>query len=134
VLPDGHPLLAKTVLAPADFAGQRFISLALMDVYRQQLDEIFRQAGVERRMVLETHSAASVCAMVREGIGLAIINPLTALEFAGQGVRIRRFSVSVAFSINVVKPAYRPQSTLVALFEEALRAQAAVVRDRLALV
>lgn len=132
VLPDGHPLLAKAVLVPADFAGLPFVSLSLLDVYRQQLDDVFRQAGVERRLVLETHSAASVCAMVREGVGLAIVNPVTALDFAGQGVTIRPFSVSVAFSIHLVKPAHRPHSTLVALFEEALREQAAVLQRRIA--
>lgn len=130
VLPDGHPLLARDALSPQDFAAERFVSLAPLDVYRQQLDEIFRQANVERRLVLDTHSATSVCAMVRQGVGLAIVNPLTALEFAGQGVQIRRFTVSVPFSISVVKPVHRPQSTLVALFEEALQEQAAsLARD-----
>jgi DNA-binding transcriptional LysR family regulator len=129
VLPEGHALLEKDALSPQDFAGQRFISLAPLDVYRQQLDDIFRQAGVERRMVLETPGAASVCAMVRQGVGLAIVNPLTALEFAGQGVHIRRFTVPVPFSVSVVKPAHRPQSELVALFVQALHEQAALLRD-----
>jgi DNA-binding transcriptional LysR family regulator len=131
VLPDGHALAGKAVLQPADFAGQPFISLAAVDPYRQQIDAIFAQAGVERRMALDTHSAASVCAMVREGVGLAIVNPLTALDYAGQGLQIRRFAVSLPFTVNLVKPLHRPLSQLVALFEQALHAQADEVKRRL---
>lgn len=131
VLPDGHPLAAKSVLAPRDFAGLPFISLAAVDPYRQQIDAIFRQAGVERRMVLDTHSAASVCAMVREGVGVAIVNPLTALDFAGQGLQLRRFAVSLPFSVNIVRPLHRPLSQLVQLLETALQRHAREIERRL---
>lgn len=131
VLPDGHPLAAKNVLAPRDFAGLPFISLAAVDPYRQQIDAIFRQAGVERRMVLDTHSAASVCAMVREGVGVAIVNPLTALDFAGQGLQLRRFAVSLPFSVNIVRPLHRPLSQLVQLLETALQQHAREIERRL---
>lgn len=131
VLPDGHPLAVKSVLAPRDFAGLPFISLAAVDPYRQQIDAIFRQTGVERRMVLDTHSAASVCAMVREGVGVAIVNPLTALDFAGQGLQLRRFAVSLPFSVNLVKPLHRPLSQLVQLLETALQQHAREIERRL---
>jgi DNA-binding transcriptional LysR family regulator len=85
VLPKGHRLENKKVLQPQDFAGQRFISLAPNDPYRQQIDHMFSQAGVQRQLSLETASAVAVCAMVRRGLGVAIVNPLTALELAGPG-------------------------------------------------
>lgn len=69
VLPTGHPLLVKDRLTPQDFAGQNFISLSSTDSYRHLLDALFGEQRVERRMVMETHSAASVCAMVRAGVG-----------------------------------------------------------------
>ncbi len=134
VLPTGHPLLEKPVLAPEDFASKPFVSLSSLDSYRQQIDEVFRQAQVERHMVLETHSAASVCAMVRERVGLAIVNPLTALDFVGQGLEVRPFTVSIPFTVSLIKPLHRPASRLVSLFEEALREQAAVVEARLAAI
>ncbi|WP_317203581.1 LysR family transcriptional regulator [Janthinobacterium sp.] len=132
VLPPGHALAGRAALAPEDFAGLPFISLSAVDPYRQQIDEIFRRAGVARRMLLDTPSAASVCAMVREGVGLAIVNPLTALDFAGQGVQVRRFTVSLPFTVNVVKPLHRPLSQLVALFEQSLRAQADAIAAQIA--
>lgn len=132
VLPDGHPLLGKSVLSPDDFEGQPFVSLSAADSYRQQFDRLFHEAGISRRMVLETHSAASICAMVREGVGLAIVNPLTALDYTGNGVHVRRFSVSVPFSVNIVRPIHRPPSRLVQIFESALIEQAKLLEEQLA--
>ena len=85
VLLAGYPLLAKDPLTPQDFAGQNFISLSSTDSYRHLLDALFAEQGVERHGD-ETHSAASVCAMVRAGVGVSIVNPLTALDYAGNGV------------------------------------------------
>lgn len=82
VLPVGHALCRRAQLTPRDFHQQPYISLSATDSYRQLLDRLFEREGVERAMVVETHSAASVCAMVRAGVGIAIVNPLTALDYA----------------------------------------------------
>jgi DNA-binding transcriptional LysR family regulator len=124
VLPDGHPLLAKEVLRPEDFAGERFVSLAPTDSYRKQVDEICRQWGVPRNMVLETHSAVSVCAMVQAGIGIAVVNPFTAQAFAGKGLEMRRFAVSIPFHVNIVRPEHRPSSPMTDQFISTLKAEA----------
>ncbi|QOZ82861.1 MULTISPECIES: LysR family transcriptional regulator [Chromobacterium] len=132
VLPEGHRLLSKTVLAPEDFEGEAFISLAATDSYRQQLDQVFSERGVKRRMVVETHSAASVCAMARQGIGVAVVNPLTALDYAGAGLAMRRFSVSIPFAVNLVRPLHRPVSPLLERFVDSLKAELGVISQRLA--
>jgi DNA-binding transcriptional LysR family regulator len=132
VLPDAHPLLEKAVLSPDDFEGQSFVSLSATDSYRQQIDRIFRNAGIMRHMVIETHSAVSVCSMVREGIGLAIVNPLTALDYAGNGIHLRRLSFSIPFSVNIVRPIHRPPSQLVEVFGAELARQARQIEARLA--
>jgi DNA-binding transcriptional LysR family regulator len=132
VLPDAHPLREKAVLSPDDFEGQSFVSLSATDSYRQQIDRIFRNAGIMRHMVIETHSAVSVCSMVREGIGLAIVNPLTALDYAGNGIHLRRLSFSIPFSVNIVRPIHRPPSQLVEVFGAELARQARQIEARLA--
>lgn len=131
VLPAGHGLLAKTVLAPADFEGQGFVSLSTEDPYRLQLDAIFAAAGVRRRLAIETHSAAAVCAMVQAGLGLAIVNPLTALACAGPGLQLRRFAVSVPFRVSALLPEYRPAQPLVQDLLDCLRSHAAALQERL---
>lgn len=131
VLPPGHPLLAKAVLCAEDFAGQPFVSLAASDSYRQQADAWFAACGVARRLVLQTHSAAAVCAMVAEGMGLAIVNPLTALDYAQRGLLWRRLAVSIPFSVQLLQPLHRPASPLPQRFADLLRRHCAAIGERL---
>lgn len=135
VLPAGHPLVQKAVLAPSDFAGQSFISFAPNDPYRQQVDALFAGAGVVRDLRLETPSAVSVCALVRQGLGLGIVNPLTALEVAGNGVKgglvVRPLSVSIPFHLALIRPSWRTGHPLRADFEAALSEAALAVTARL---
>jgi len=115
VLPAGHPLAQRTVLPPQDFQGENYISLSRSDSYRQLLDALFGEHQVKRRMVVETHSAASVCAMVRAGVGVSVVNPLTALDYASSGV-VRPFSSAVPFTVSLIRPLHRPASALVDTF------------------
>ncbi len=131
VLPLGHPLLAREVLHPADFQGESFLSQSPSDRVRLELDEVFRQHGVTRTMSMEAYDASTICCLVREGLGVAIVNPFSALSFAGYGVELRRFSVSVPFRVNIVRPEFRPFTPLVTQFIETIRAEVAVLSARL---
>jgi len=131
ILPDGHPLLAKSLLQVEDFRGVDFINLSGLDIYRQTLDERFRQAAVDRRVVVETTNAASVCAMVRQQLGVAIINPLSAMEEAGRGLAIRPIQLSIPYRVMLIRPDYRPSSIFVEAFRSSLKAQASALADAL---
>ena len=109
-LPDGHPLLAREAIELRDFEGQAFVSLSASDPYRLQIDEAFAAEGVAPRSIVETPSAVSVCAFVRQGLGVAIVNPLTALDFIGNGLQVRPLTRSFPFRVNAVYPEHRPKS------------------------
>ncbi|WP_210512139.1 LysR family transcriptional regulator [Pantoea ananatis] len=136
VLPQHHRLAQRALLTPHDFAGENYVSLSRTDSYRQLLDALFHEQGVTRRMVMETHSAASVCAMVQAGVGISVVNPLTALDYADSGVVMRPFSVAVPFTVSLVRPQHRPASALVEAFVNHLQQQVArfpeQIADRLA--
>ena len=119
------------MLEPADFHGENYISLSQTDSYRHLLDTLFTEHQVKRRMVVETHSAASICAMVRAGAGIAVVNPLTALDYAASGIVLRRFSVSVPFTVSLIRPLHRPVSALVEAFSAHLIQHATLVAQRL---
>jgi DNA-binding transcriptional LysR family regulator len=104
VLPAAHLLCRKHVLLPQDFEGERFISLAVSDPYRQAIDRLFADQGIQRKLGLETESAVAICAMVRQGLGVAIVNPLTALECAGDGLEVRPLSAAIPFRISLMLP------------------------------
>jgi DNA-binding transcriptional LysR family regulator len=85
---------------------------------------LLEQHGLSPKRLIETPSAASVCAMVASGLGLAVVNPLTALDYLGRGVVIRRLNVSIAFRVSIVRPMQRSGNALVDALETALHAQA----------
>jgi DNA-binding transcriptional LysR family regulator len=124
ILPEGHPLLSRSFLTMEDFRGVDFINFSGLDIYRQTLDEHFRQAGVDRHTVIETTNAASVCAMVRQQLGVAIINPLTAVEESGRGLAIRPINVSIPYRVMLIRPDYRPSSIFVDAFCKSLSDEA----------
>jgi DNA-binding transcriptional LysR family regulator len=131
VLPAGHRLAAKKKLTPRDFEGEAFVSLAPGDPYRGQIDAVFAEAGVRRRMAVETHSAVAVCAMVEAGLGLALVNPLTALACAGEGLVVRRFSVSMPYRISALRPLHRPAQPLLDELLKVLKGEAKRLGERL---
>lgn len=108
VLPAGHALAQRAVLTAQDFADQPFISLARDDPYRLQIDAVFTQAGVQRQLGLETASAVSVCALVQQGLGVAIVNPYTAQACAGPHLIVRPLAFAISYQAHVLLPLHRP--------------------------
>jgi DNA-binding transcriptional LysR family regulator len=131
VLPAGHPLSRQPVLQLGDFANAFFVSLSAEDPYRRLIDAHFAQAGVARTLRVETHSAAAVCAMVQQGLGLAIVNPLTALAAASDRLVVRRLAFSIPFSVTALLPLYRAPLPEVAPMLQALRSEASDMAQRL---
>ena len=126
VLPRGHRLLARRAIRPRDFAGEAFVSFGPADPYRHQVDAMFERHGVRRHLAVETVSAVSVCALVRQQVGVAIVNPLTAIELAGPELHIRPLSISIPYHVGLVVPALRAPNPLREAFIEALHG---AVRD-----
>lgn len=131
VLPKNHPLAAKTVLVPQDFENVGFISYNDEDPYRRKLDNIFAAENVSRRLNIETVTAVGICAMVQSGLGVSIINPLTALAFRGQGIELRRFSISVPYDIRMLKSQKSLQLDLIEKFIGEIHRVIATCREAL---
>ena len=131
VLPAGHALAARAVLRAQDFAGQPFVSLSADDPYRRQIDAVFEQAGVVRQLRVQTHNAVAVCAMVEQGLGLAIVNPLTALACASARLVWRPLAFSIPFRVQVLLPLHRPALPEVQPLLQALQHEAAALARRL---
>lgn len=130
-LPPGHPLSARAVLTPAEFAGQPFIYFSQDDPYRHRLDAVFQEAGVARDHAAETTTAASVCAMVAAGVGMSVINPLTAASHVGGPIVFRRLSVAVPYRLTLWHPARTARLTQVRRFVALLHEAAAEMAGEL---
>ncbi|TFW10482.1 LysR family transcriptional regulator [Oxalobacteraceae bacterium OM1] len=122
-LPEGHRLAAKKLIVPTDLEGEHFISNTRELSSRLEVDAVFTSFGVDRRMQLETQINASVCAFVQAGMGIALVDTFSALEYVGRGVVFRRFEPALHNEIQVLYGTGRAPSALLRAFVEHLRAR-----------
>ncbi len=120
VLPQAHRLVRQEVIDPQDLSAEPFVFLAAGDVYRAQTDAIFASQAVARTSVLETTTAASVCAMVAAGLGVSIVNPLTARFYAGRGVVVRPLRESVPYHLHLTVPRADRKAALAMILVDSL--------------
>ena len=107
-LPSDDPLCQRERIELDDLEGRNFISLSPEDTSRRQLDSFLDAAGIRPKVVLETPFANTVCSLVQAGLGLGLINPLSAAPFLGRGVTLRPFGARVEFRTLLVLPAGLP--------------------------
>jgi DNA-binding transcriptional LysR family regulator len=133
LIPAGHPLASGTgPLSLQDFQDQAFVSLGPNDPYRIVLDRMFEAAGVARRIPVIMQSANGACEMVRRGVGVTILNPLTALGYHGEGAILRPFAPAPKFIISALHPVDRPWVDSTGRLVGHLRAVCAETQGRLA--
>lgn len=119
ILPPGHRLAARDVIAVKDLRDEPFISLAQNTMTRFKIDAVFKDANVPRRLQIETRISATICSFVAAGLGVSIIEPFTATEFTRRGGIVRPFLPPVEFTFAIVYPALK-RSHLATAFEARL--------------
>lgn len=86
-------------------------------VIRRQVDAVFEAHGVRRQMKVDAYVSAAACSFVASGLGVAVVEPFTAWDFARQGLIVARpFRPEVVFEFRMLRPANRPPSLLVDAF------------------
>lgn len=122
VVPAGHRLARRRRLAPQDFADEDFVSLSPGASSRHQIDEVFAEAGVRRRLRIETPLSEILCGIVASGAAVGIADIFTAREYEGTGLVVRPFDPPVTFSIAAVWATHRGLSAVAREFLEAFEA------------
>lgn len=111
-LPLGHALTSKKTISPRDLEGENFVALAPEDTTRREIDEILARENVTPKIVIETPYSTTICAMVRAGIGIGLVNPITAEPFLNQGLVLRPFSQKIHFRTLLLFPPNRVPSRI----------------------
>ncbi|WP_228761602.1 LysR substrate-binding domain-containing protein [Pseudomonas sp. MPC6] len=109
-LPFDHGLRDKAVIVPQDLEGECFISYPHAVASRQHIDSIFAAYGVERRMNLETQLSMPMCKFVGLGAGVALVNPISALEYSGEKVIFRPFEPIIEIDFSMLVPQQKKNS------------------------
>jgi len=74
IVPEGHELARNTEVSLATLAAFPLIGIDPNDPYGRIMASVFRQRGLAFDLTIQARFAQTVCALVREGLGVAIID------------------------------------------------------------
>ena len=94
-LPCGHRLARQPVISVRDLQGEAFIALGKAEGVRHRVDAMLDEYGVEPNEVVECPMVSAACAMVREGIGIALVDQYSSSLFLDGSIALRRFEPPV---------------------------------------
>ena len=123
VMPPEHALARFKTIKPAQLAEAEFLALNPEDASRRRLQAAMAEQGLNLRVAIQTPYAASVCELALRGLGVGLVNPITALDYAERGLVVRKFSVDVSFACLLVMPTGRVLSTTAMQFLSLMRLQ-----------
>jgi DNA-binding transcriptional LysR family regulator len=120
---NAHPLTSLTEVRPSDLADQTLITLSNFDHWRLAVETALDQEQARPRQRVDTFSTQVACELAARGTGVAIVDALTALDYAQRGLVWRRFVPATSFEIMLMRSRHRPVSrlaeTLTAMMYEA---------------
>ncbi len=111
-IPRGHRLDGRPVVYPTDLAGEPFISHSQALTTRLKIDAVFASHGVERKLQLESQVSATICRFVEAGLGVAIVDAVTASDFPRDGVHFALFEPTLVTDFSVLTPPQQGTSQL----------------------
>ncbi|MEO8280266.1 MAG: LysR family transcriptional regulator [Ideonella sp.] len=130
VMPRGDPLAKLDRVPLAALATRRLITMSNPYRLRHRLDAVLAESGeghVAARALIETNSSINAQALVRAGLGIAVLEPLTAHGAPFVGVVTRPLDTAIPFFFGAVTPQAKPVSAPVRALSDALLEVAAAM-------
>ena len=125
ILPARHPLAIRDWIEPQDLADEAFIALTRRHSGRFAIDQVFDDAGVAPRTIIETATAVSAGEFVREGLGVTLLNPFPIAAQLGASVAVRPFRPRIPYRTSFLMASRAPVSAATAAFIAHTRASLA---------
>ena len=120
-LPAGHRLARRRVVTVRDLRDEPLILLGQGRASRGQIDDAFHEAGVAMNVRVETHTVSAACAFARGGTGIAIVNEMLGVQYAGPGLTLRRFRPDFVHEYAFMTAADAPMTRVTRRFLEHCR-------------
>jgi DNA-binding transcriptional LysR family regulator len=119
-----HPLAAKAVITPADLDGIAYVAQTRRHSARVAKDRALAAAGVQPRITIETATVVSAAELVREGLGVALINPFPTALRLDPSLTTRPFEPTITLQTSFLSPVGTRHSPATLAFMAMVRARA----------
>ncbi len=118
--PAGSPLAQHDVLTPELLANEPFVVMGPEHQTNLRTREVFQAAGCYWRTQVHTHLSENLLAFVKQGMGVAMIDPFTVGFDFEPGYDTRPFRPAVTMDLAIITAKERPLSTIGKEFLEQL--------------
>jgi DNA-binding transcriptional LysR family regulator len=113
VLSTSHPLAGKDWLSPEDIRGVPFISFLQGSAMQNQLEQHWNRIGFRPRIVMEMENIEAIKALVRAGLGTAVLPVCSVAGAQGstlRAMRIRKFRMERNLALALPKSPILPRA------------------------
>ena len=119
VLRADHPLAASASLSLEDLRSQPLITMSNRYRLRQRIDMALAQ-DTPLAVAIETNTSLNAMMAAHAGLGIALVEPMTALGMPIEGVAVRPLAVNIPFYFGVVTPFGKPIDAVTAALIDAV--------------
>lgn len=123
LMPLGHALSGREVVTPLDLSEELLVAVTRRFSARARLEQAFADQGLRPRVALEAGTSEFVLAIVRAGIGLAVVNPFPLAAVIGADLVLRRFEPAIQHVTAFLLPAASEAGPAARRFVEFVRCQ-----------
>ena len=121
IVPEKHPLADRKVITPEDLDNEPFIALEPHHPTYSQLATAFDNAGTTFNVRVNVQLFFPACVLVASGVGVSVVDPVSAQLNANRPIRIIPFEPAIPFTIAIARPANRPVSLLTQSFIDRIK-------------
>ncbi len=121
IVPDGHPLATRRSIPAAEIVRHPLIGLDPSDPYGAIMAGIFKRQRLSYEISIKARFGTTVCALVKAGLGIAVIDPFTIAHDGAPGVKVLRIDEPTTFQTYVAMRTGRSASAFERSFIELLR-------------
>lgn len=114
------PLANARTLALAACRERALVTMQNPYRLRHRIDRALDEAGVVPRTRVDTNTSLNALALVRAGLGMAVLEPVTAYGMPIEGIAVRPLDVAIPFYFCVITPQGKPATPAVQALTEAL--------------
>ncbi|MDG9761028.1 LysR family transcriptional regulator [Pseudomonas sediminis] len=129
VMAADHPLAVHPVLTPSLLDGVPFINMFRGHAAQLGAANVFSEVGAQLNVVAECDYFASEIQLAASGLGVALVDAVTAFGDENTRTVVREFEPRLTYDFALFHPSERPMSVLAKKFVEAFEDHIAKIID-----
>ena len=121
IMQPDHPLADQQIVSAHDLSPHTLITLSNFDQWRLVVETALDDGGARPVRRVDTFTTQVACELAQRGVGVAVIDLLTALDYTNNGLQWRLFRPTLTFEISLMRSRFRTESILARRLVDTLR-------------